>query len=161
MRQMFLVLFFLLSAAASAAPVTWTLNDVLFNDGATATGSFDYDASTGSYSAINIVTTASQNWTGETYTNQWSGSSDQYFTMTGITSTFNILRLEYIAPLTASGGVINLQLGEPQFGSLESDSIDFRYISAGTVSAVPVPAAVWLFGSALAGLGWMRRKQTV
>ena len=29
------------------------------------------------------------------------------------------------------------------------------------VSAVPVPAAVWLFGSALAGLGWMRRKQSV
>ena len=28
------------------------------------------------------------------------------------------------------------------------------------VSAVPVPAAVWLFGSALAGLGWMRRKQS-
>ena len=25
-------------------------------------------------------------------------------------------------------------------------------------SVVPVPAAVWLFGSALAGLGWMRRK---
>jgi len=29
------------------------------------------------------------------------------------------------------------------------------------VSTVPIPAAVWLFGSALAGLGWMRRKQTV
>ena len=27
-------------------------------------------------------------------------------------------------------------------------------------SVVPVPAAVWLFGSALAGLGWIRRKQT-
>jgi|GEM_PF-2062824 len=26
------------------------------------------------------------------------------------------------------------------------------------VNAVPVPAAVWLFGSALAGLGWLRRK---
>jgi hypothetical protein len=26
------------------------------------------------------------------------------------------------------------------------------------VTAVPVPAAVWLFGSALAGLGWFRRK---
>lgn len=24
----------------------------------------------------------------------------------------------------------------------------------------PIPAAVWLFGSALAGLGWMRRRQT-
>jgi len=27
--------------------------------------------------------------------------------------------------------------------------------------AVPIPAAFWLFGSALAGLGWIRRKQTV
>jgi hypothetical protein len=29
------------------------------------------------------------------------------------------------------------------------------------VSNVPVPAAVWLFGSALGGLGWMRRRKTV
>jgi hypothetical protein len=29
------------------------------------------------------------------------------------------------------------------------------------LQAVPVPAAVWLFGSALAGLGWIRRKQIV
>lgn len=28
------------------------------------------------------------------------------------------------------------------------------------MSSVPIPAAVWLFGSALAGLGWFRRKQT-
>jgi hypothetical protein len=27
-------------------------------------------------------------------------------------------------------------------------------------SVVPIPAAVWLFGSALAGLGWIRRKHT-
>jgi hypothetical protein len=29
------------------------------------------------------------------------------------------------------------------------------------VSMIPVPAAVWLFGSALAGLGWLGRRQTV
>jgi hypothetical protein len=28
-------------------------------------------------------------------------------------------------------------------------------------TVVPIPAAVWLFGSALAGLGWLRRKQTL
>ncbi|MGI9317873.1 MAG: VPLPA-CTERM sorting domain-containing protein [bacterium] len=28
-------------------------------------------------------------------------------------------------------------------------------------SAVPIPAAVWLFGSALVGLGWLRRKREV
>jgi hypothetical protein len=30
-----------------------------------------------------------------------------------------------------------------------------------SVAAVPVPAAAWLFGSALGGLGWMRRRKTV
>jgi len=30
-----------------------------------------------------------------------------------------------------------------------------------SASVVPVPAAVWLFGSALAGLGWVKRKQTI
>jgi hypothetical protein len=29
-----------------------------------------------------------------------------------------------------------------------------------TVNVVPIPSAVWLFGSALAGLGWMRCKKT-
>lgn len=29
-----------------------------------------------------------------------------------------------------------------------------------TLTVVPVPAAFWLFGSALAGLGWFRRRQT-
>ena len=33
--------------------------------------------------------------------------------------------------------------------------------TAWSVSTVPVPAAVWLFGSALGGLGWMRRRKTV
>ena len=41
----------------------------------------------------------------------------------------------------------------PGGGTVELDNI--------VVSAVPVPAAVWLFGSALVGLGWLRRKQTV
>jgi hypothetical protein len=30
-----------------------------------------------------------------------------------------------------------------------------------SVVAVPIPAAAWLFGSALAGLGWLRRKHFV
>jgi len=45
-------------------------------------------------------------------------------------------------------------IGEPSYGQ----SIGFDNV---VVSSVPVPAAVWLFGSALAGLGWMKRKQTV
>jgi hypothetical protein len=36
---------------------------------------------------------------------------------------------------------------------------DFDATITATTTAVPVPAAAWLFGSALAGLGWMRRKK--
>jgi hypothetical protein len=41
----------------------------------------------------------------------------------------------------------------PGYASVEVDNI--------AINAVPIPAAVWLFGSALAGLGWLRRKSTV
>ena len=43
----------------------------------------------------------------------------------------------------------------PKKGDLE-----FKIGVAGQ-TAVPVPAAVWLFSSALAGLGWLGRKQSV
>lgn len=41
------------------------------------------------------------------------------------------------------------------------DANDFSVLESGntTLSPVPVPAAVWLFGSALAGLGALRRQQ--
>jgi hypothetical protein len=45
-------------------------------------------------------------------------------------------------------------------GQIDYDTLTI-YIDNVSVQAVPIPAAAWLFGSALAGLGWMRRKQTV
>jgi hypothetical protein len=48
-----------------------------------------------------------------------------------------------------------------EFGALYPPAI---YTAIGfdnvVVTVVPIPAAVWLFGSALAGLGWFRRRQT-
>jgi hypothetical protein len=63
--------------------------------------------------------------------------------VSGITQTYN---LNWTGLTLLSIGNIN---GTPTV----VDSI--------TASQVPVPAAAWLFGSALAGLGWLRRKQTV
>lgn len=60
----------------------------------------------------------------------------------------------------------NLLLGS-EWQGLESVTFEanFEFFYSGlddiVVSTVPIPAAVWLFGSALVGLGWMRRKQTV
>jgi len=46
-----------LSLPASATPITWTLTGVIFTDGATATGSFVFDADTLTFSDIDVVFT--------------------------------------------------------------------------------------------------------
>ena len=42
-----------------AAPITWYLQDVTFSNGTFAAGSFDYDATTNTYSNIDITTYSS------------------------------------------------------------------------------------------------------
>ena len=41
---------------AKAMNLTWILNDVTFNDGDTATGTFDYDPETNEYAMAKITT---------------------------------------------------------------------------------------------------------
>jgi hypothetical protein len=66
------------------------------------------------------------------------------------------------AATVGTGGWLNLESvrfwaeGDgfgPGGATVEIDNIE--------VSAIPVPAAVWLFGSGLGLLGWMRRRKTV
>lgn len=47
------------------------------------------------------------------------------------------------------------------YGAAKTNALPAWAVMDGDVAAsvVPVPAAVWLFGSALAGLGWLRRRQ--
>jgi hypothetical protein len=183
----------LLGANASAAPVQWTLNDVVFDDGESVTGSFDYDADTNSYSNINIVTIELY----EDYLDVddwwWAGSSfDHEGNVVGMTSTqawflnaacpscpngglsadHDVLQLGFSTALSNSGGTAVLTTGSfltiaydsgagPFAGSPDLSYGMDRKIVSGTVSSVPIPAAAWLFGSALAGLGWLGRKRSV
>lgn len=58
------------------------------------------------------------------------------------------LQMHPVAPDTTATVVFHGELPsptDPEWARLE-------------ITVVPIPAAVWLFGSALAGLGWMRRK---
>lgn len=45
-------------------------------------------------------------------------------------------------------------------GWVEDPSSDFAFQVGGTISAVPVPAAVWLFGSGLLGLAGIARRRS-
>jgi hypothetical protein len=171
------VLFFALGfGSVQAFPVTWTLEDVVFDDGGIAFGSFDYDTDTNAYSAINITTTAGSTLSGTQYgfinpDNPFITSDNpQFVDATGDLTGAQTLPLYLQEGLTNSGGVVAFKLGNSLSGvSLEDVCFNSgcsvggtpRFMVSGYVTAVPIPAAAWLFGSALAGLGWVRRKRTV
>ena len=78
----------------------------------------------------------------------------------GAAPTFDIFSLDLVAVIPPSSGLINITpsaLSDLTSG-WEGRPVDYIGASV-TTSAVPVPAAVWLFGSGLIGLiGLTRRK---
>jgi hypothetical protein len=67
----------------------------------------------------------------------------------------------YMVRFSPDNGVVAYSFGDwYNIGGIGYGSA-FDPIATAWSVVVPIPAAVWLFGSALAGLGWMRRKQTV
>jgi len=86
---------------------------------------------------------------GGSVTTTISGIEEVYFsTPEGVTT--NILAITFDAQWS---NLIEVNFSPNQQGVVGLDNI--------VVTAVPIPAAAWLFGSALAALGWIRRKQIV
>jgi hypothetical protein len=166
MRSILVLTALLLSLTANAASVTWTVDSLLFSDGGSAYGSFDYDSSTNLYSEINITTLRSD---GGGFANYQSlipsvpSNDERLFLvgpgaggLTGVAFLFD-------SGLTNTGGTVAIISGEEVFCEdyeCLQPAGKIRDVVSGSISAVPVPAAVWLFGSALAALGWLRPKPT-
>jgi hypothetical protein len=171
MRQALGVILLFVAGSANAIPVVWNLNDVTFDDGGIATGVFTYDADGNAFSSVAITTS------GGTY----FGAS-QLFTLLNPDVSSDGIGLFLSADadpmvgtrafnfnldtwMTNVGGTIAVATAPPPLAFETACARDpctvfnhGRVVTSGTISAVPVPAAVWLFGSALAGLGWFRRK---
>jgi hypothetical protein len=159
MRFIFLLLVFV-STFVQAAPVTWTVNNAIFDDGATLTGQFDFNSETGVYSNVSLSTSS-----GTILTDPWSydqvpvgDGTEAWLGDTDIDiPNRRTLLLQFSLALSSAGGSVDLIGSEGFPGSLE---VPRNLLAGASVSAVPVPAAVWLFGSGLGILGWIRRKQT-
>jgi hypothetical protein len=162
--------------SVQATPVRWDLAagigsaDNPLGAPSVLNGTFTYDADTGIYSGTNITTsqgTYTQSGIGCDYVGL--GFGDICFSGFG-----GYLVLTPADSLDNTGGTVSLNLPDdifnPQNGSGEiicdflegCGGLTDNYISiiGGTMtgSVVPVPAAVWLFGSGLGLLGWFRRK---
>ena len=85
----------------------------------------------------------------------WSGANGtgtlllDFNDQDGLTKNFHIDR--FVGGRVTGGGTIGSMLVFNETGNLELDELIFE--------VVPLPAAVWLFASALAGLSSLRRKQ--
>lgn len=165
-------------SCAQASPVLWTLTDVLFFDGGTASGSFVYDAATDTYSGVSITTTDSLSVPNATYTSVVSGTDyDAALVPSAMPDLTGqpLLQLIFQFPLTDAGGLVLLY--DPFFPAYSSfdgsclnagcTSVDYgRLIVDGGIigtpySAVPVPAAAPMLLSALGLLAGLRRSRLV
>ena len=155
-----------LTLTINATAATWTLNNVTFDDGGIATGSFDFD--NGEYFSANISVSGGDE-TSFNYTQSWNISSgDQIFDAgaaenRGLYIWYRNLNFRFDNSLNS--GANELDITGP---SAEREGWNDpwgggeyyrRYIVSGSVSTVPIPAAAWLFGSALLGLGVVKRKK--
>src|ERR1700739_5028547 len=112
-----LVVTFGVPSIASADGISWTLTGVTFDDGGTASGSFNYNAVTNTFSSIDITTTAGSAFGGAIYTTlsgAFPGSSTSTSLFLGRSSgSFTglpLLLLFFDAPLINSGGTVTAPL---------------------------------------------------
>ena len=164
---------------AQATPVTWFLQDWVFSDGNTASGSYVFNAdlptsAPNRYTDIDITSTIGP--TIFTFAAE-DATSDQLAFVTGdpstddLTGTFALLgELPNSAGMTNAGGTIDLMLdGGMNFNSSQtvcitencdtSNPLTPIYLVSGSITTVPEPGTALLMGLGLAGLGSVGRSR--
>jgi hypothetical protein len=153
--------FFFTSWNVEAAVVTWTLDNVTLSGPAPfsqvfASGSFDYDATIDVYSNINITSVT-------TYNNFSNGNAVFLDASGSYLGGLAIFNFNFDTALTDAGGTISTSVEETLLYPSPS-APPILLTGSGFVTAapaVPIPAAVWLFGSGIIGLiGIARRKKS-
>jgi len=176
LRELFLAACGLLifSACASAAAITWDLQNVTFPDGGIVTGSFVYNAdlgALGTYSSIDLVTSGGAQ-PSTTYTFFFNGNSGNLdsspgsFPVLGTSGLFLI----FLNPLTDAGGTIQLSFVGEGTCVVYSDCHEFSdfpnrdVTNAGQVvaqSSTPEPTSLPLAAAGLVALITLSRIRRV
>jgi hypothetical protein len=153
------------SVVSADSGQTWTLSDVLTSDGATASGSFVYNAGTGLYSNVDIVTLAGEFLPGATYTVVDADffASDYVVTMANNSYAAGtpLLYIEFEPDLTSAGGVVEMFAleGYCNAGCTGFEGEEGRELEGYVVGVpTPEPSLVLLLGTGLLGLAPFRRK---
>ena len=141
-----------LAHSSDAMPMLFTLTGVTLNDGATATGSFSFNPTTGSFGNFLLTTTTSVSNTGSTYSSL-AGTSTFYlaspdaFIFDNFSIDSHYLVFAFSGHIT-SLGVYAVDLGVPNgpdsflgSGEFVDAVLDYRLVTGGflTVTGLGVP----------------------
>jgi hypothetical protein len=146
-----------------AKVIVWTLENVTFSDGATASGTFTLDESfPGLLSAVDIHTTESASIPAHHYV---TSSADIRSSQMFINDGARLLAMTFQFPIASSsgteivgGGTNPIDLANPQnYEYLYSSTLALRTITGGQITAVPEPATVLLLIGGLGVLGFVYR----
>jgi hypothetical protein len=151
----------------NAVTVSYTLEDVFLDNGTQVTGAFDWDYTIGDFEGGSGVFTALEipvqpngslppledpNMVLSIENNQIEISLDGNFHDYGLDIT-----MKFVQPLSPTqSSLIDLNTS---FYECCGNGFQDHFFSSGSIKPVPVPAAAWLFGSALLGLARIKRKK--
>jgi hypothetical protein len=170
----------LIAGTAAAVPVKWTIPSMTLSDGGTISGSFTFDADTGAYSDINIVTAGGTrpglNTTYVRISAMGGYATQLYLHPAGPNAQTAFMW--FSAPLTNAGGAVAIGEIHEAAACLEpctGFAVDRSTYTPGSITGAvigagptPVPTmsewAMILFGAILAGgtaLYLQRRRQSI
>ncbi|MEO1032881.1 MAG: HYR domain-containing protein, partial [Bacteroidota bacterium] len=150
--RLLLVLCLFIGLSNQAQQTTWYLDNITFDGGATASGSFDFNTTTSTYSNIIITVTNSPNYGAVSFTTVAStstSSSIQFLTQVAPDqSGLPTLILEFSQSLAIGGGNVSITPGISSYlgicntGDCQIKQAPFEDIASGRVTTDPPPTAI-------------------
>jgi hypothetical protein len=158
---------------ANASLLTWNLEDFVFNDGGTASGSFTFDPTTGHYTNISIVTTAGTAQPGRSYdiSDPVSQGNSTFLAVVNSANLASLngspfLAFQWAVPLTSTGGTVGVDLNSFHYEGTCANAacggfaVDRFLVSGDITTAVPEPSTWAMMILGFFGIGFMAYRRS-